>query len=281
MKIKKQLYYLGYITILFSMASCTVNSAYTLGQEGLETVHKPKQITAEIDYFGSRGTGAVHANISYSPIKNVAILYDLKTSGSTQHLYNTIGVGLYTSRYKPYALKKYVANKTTIDIGRHFDLYAGMSYGITKRSIIPEESFFFNFNDTYELNLRAKRYFVQGGAHFKSKDLGFDFVMRRLWLDVDKIELFGLSPDTNINPEEDFRNSSILSNIEIGMKINFVGYYKPIYIGLIRRFGDQTPFTLGAFSSSTVFIGANLDIHLLFKKSNTSEDVLDYIYKEE
>lgn len=278
---KKSIYYLWYITILISMASCTVNSAYTLGQEGLETVHKPKQITAEIDYFGSRGTGAVHANISYSPIKNVAILYDLKTSGSTQHMYNTLALGLYTSRYKPYLLKNYVANKKSIDIGRHFDLYAGMSYGITKRSMIPEESFFLNFNDTYELNLRAKRYFVQGGAHIKTKDLGFDFVIRKLWLDVDKIELFGLSPDTNINPEEDFKNSSILSYIEIGMKMNFVGNYKPIYIGFIRRIGNQTPFTLGAFASSTVFIGANLDIHLLFKKSNTSEDVLDYIYKEE
>lgn len=273
--------WIGLIFIFTIITSCKVNRAYTNGQEGLETVYKPKQIIAEIDYFGSPGTGAIHADISYSPIKNVALLYDLKTSGSNQHMYNTLAIGLYSSRYRQYSLKQYVANKTTIDIGRHFDFYAGMSYGTTRESIIPEEAFFFNFIDTYELNLSTKRYFIQGGAHFKTKDLGFDFVLRRLWLDIDKIELFGLLPDSNVKPEEDFKDSNILSYIEYSMKVNFVGNYKPIYMGFTKRFGKETAFTNGAFSSTTAFVGVNLDINLLFRKSSKSQEVLDYIYEED
>jgi hypothetical protein len=280
MTFKKTILCVGYSIILAYLSSCTINRAYTNGQEGLETVYKPKQIRAEVDYFGGPGIGAFHADVSYSPINKVAILYDVKSAG-VKHMYHTLAVGLYTSNYKPYVLKQYVGNKTTIDIGRHFDLYGGMSYGFAKQVIIPEGNSFTNFNDTYELNFYAKRYFIQGGAHFKSKDLGFDFVFRRLWVDVDKIELFGLLPDSNINPENDFRNSSILPYIEFGMKVNFVGNYKPLYIGFNKRFGDNTPFTASAFASSTAFIGANIDIHLLFKKSKASEEILDYKYEEE
>ncbi len=270
---------IGCLFLLLLMTNCKVNRAYTNGQEGLETVYKPKQIKAEIDHFGSPGTGGIHGDVSYSPLKNVAVLYDIKTGG-TQHMYNTLALGFYKAYYKPYQLRKHVASQPTIDIGRHFDLYGGMSYGYTKGSIIPESQFFFGLNETYELNFWTKRYFLQGGAHFKGKYLGFDFVLRKLWLDVDKIELFGLLPDSDISPEDDFRNSSILPYTEFCFKINFVEYYKPIYMGFSRRFGDETNFTAGAFSGTTVFLGANLDIHLLFRRSAKNAEVLDYIYEE-
>lgn len=279
MTFNHSLHCIGYISILILFTNCKINRAYTNGQEGLETVYKAKQISVGADYFGSPGTGGIHADIAYSPINNLAVLYDLKTSG-TQHMYHTVAVGFYSAKYQPYQLQKYVDGKKTIDIGRHLDMYAGMSYGYTKNSSIPQGNSFFNFNENYDLNFQAKRYFIQAGAHFKAKYLGFDFVLRRLWLDVDKIEVFGLQPNSDIRPEEDFKDSSIRSYTEFSFKMNFVGNYKPIYIGVSRMYGNDTNFTFGAFSSSTAFIGANLDIHHLFKKKTLTSKTVDYIYEE-
>ncbi|MBK9734472.1 MAG: hypothetical protein IPO92_05675 [Saprospiraceae bacterium] len=265
--------------MLCSSISCKIQKAYTNGQEGLETVHQKGQIRANADYFKFDESKGLHASINYSPIKNVGIFYDLK-SAFIQHQYHTLALGYYLSNYKKLELIYPSISKPSIDIGRHFDFYGGMSYGYTKNSTISYYDRNTFRNNQYELNYFGKRYFVQLGGHLKAEYIAFDFVWRQIWLDPDKIEIYGLGSNTGIDPVSSFSNSGYRSYSEISLKMNLFGHYKPFYVGMTTRFGNETQFTGSAFSSAMVFIGANMDIYHIFTKKGAKRQDLEYIYKE-
>ncbi|MBK8624455.1 MAG: hypothetical protein IPN86_02395 [Saprospiraceae bacterium] len=267
---------------IFMNTGCKINKAYTNGQEGLETVYEKGQLNGEVDIFGADGAGGLHASANYSPIKNLAILYDHK-SALLQHQYHTLAIGGYWSDYKKLDLVQASVSKPTIDIGRHLDFYTGMSYGYTKNSLIyvsTNTNVFPPLVYDYELTYHGKRYFAQLGGHVKAKYLGFDIVYRRVWLDPDKIEIFGLGPDNEIDALGSFTNPGYRPYSEFSLKMNFVGTYKPFYLGFSVRYGDDTQFTQSAFSSRVIFCGVNKEIYHLFTKKAPKRTDLEYIFEE-
>jgi hypothetical protein len=281
MKLLKYIYFLS-IAVTFN-TGCKVNRAYTNGQEGLETVYEKGQVMGNADIFGADGSGGMHVSINYSPMKNLAVLYDHK-SALFQHQHHTFAIGGFLADYKKYQLIHPSVSKTSIDIGRHLDFYTGMSYGYSKNSFIPLGT---NFNVfppityDYEVSYWGKRYFAQVGGHVKAKYLGFDVTLRQLWLDPDRIEVFGLGPENNIDVLSSFTNPGYRSYTEFALKMNFMGMYKPFYIGFSLRYGKETEFTQSAFSSRVIFCGVNKDIYHIFTKKGKKRTDLEYIFEEE
>lgn len=267
---------------LLLASGCTINRAYTNGQEGLETVYEKGQISAEIDIFGADGSGGLHGSVSYSPIKHLAVLYDHK-SALLQHQYHSFAIGGYVSKYEKYEIIHPSISKPNIDIGRHLDFYTGMTYGYSNNSTIVisrDFSFFPVTTERFEISYAGKRFFTQIGGHVKAKFLSFDVALRRSWLDPDKIEIFGLGPGTDIDAVGSFTNPGYRAYTEFGLKMNFMGIYKPFYMGFSVRYGDETKFTSSVFSSRVVFVGVNKDIYHIFTKKGKKRTDLEYIYEE-
>lgn len=279
----KQLKYFCFLSfVVFLNAGCKINKAYTNGQEGLDTVYEKGQLTGAVDIFGADGSGGLHGSVNYSPIKNIALLYDHK-SALLQHQYHSLAIGGYWSQYEKYDLIQASVSKPSIDIGRHLDFYTGMTYGYSKNSTITLNTNFNTFPPTtydYELSYWGKRFFAQVGGHVKAKYLGFDIVFRRSWLDPDKIEIFGLGPGNNIDAVGSFTNPGYRAYTEFGLKMNFMGSYKPFYIGFSVRYGDETEFTSSAFASRVIFCGVNRDIYHVFTKKAPKRVDLEYIFEE-
>lgn len=273
-----------FLILIYLMTStgCTVNRAYTNGQEAIETVFEKGQILGQADLFsvsGNGGSGGVHAGIHYSPLQNVAAFYDIKTS-LFDHQYHSLGIGYYLADYKKLELLNPSVSKSSIDIGRHLDFYGGLSYGISKNSSISAPSdpnVFPRIEYLYDLSYRGRRFFGQIGGHVKSKFIAFDATFRQVWMDPDKIEIFGLGPGVDVDPIASFTNPSYRSYSEFSFKMNMIGLYKPLYFGFTTRFGDETGFTRGAFASQTVFIGVNSEIYHVFTKKAPRKPNLDLL----
>ena len=261
---------------------CKLNRAYTNGQEGLETTYKAKQVTAQVDVFDAGMATGMHASINYSPLNKLGVFYDLKAA-YFQHQYHTIGIGYYLSNYKKYELTVPKLSITNIEIGRHLDFYGGMSYGFTKDANVPLAPDYTSFpiiNYSYDLNYFGRRYFLQMGGHVKSKFISFDGILRQVWLDPDKIEIYGLGPDNHFDPADDFLPNGRRSYTEFAFKMNFISYFKPFYLGFVMRSGKDGNFTTGAFSPSIVFLGINTDIYHFFSKNAKKRTDLEYNYQE-
>ena len=266
----------------FIYSGCKVNRAYTNGQEGLETTYRAKQITAQIDVFDAGYASGIHAAVNYSPINKLGVFYDVKAA-KFQHQYHTLGLGYYLSSYKKYELLIPKSTTTSIDIGRHLDFYGGMSYGFTKDATVPlppDYTLFPVINYSYDLNYWGKRYFLHIGGHVKSKFISFDAIVRKVWLDPDKIEIYGLGPNNYFDPALDFKPNGIRQYTEISFKMNFISYFKPFYVGFVMRAGNEGTFTSSAFSRSAVFIGVNSDIYHFFAKNGKKRTDLEYNYQE-
>jgi hypothetical protein len=278
---------LSILTVIIFNSSCNVNRAYVNGQEGLETVYAKDQWIAQADFFGSGGTSGLHADAGYSPIKNIAVLYDTKMIG-TQLQQHSLAAGVYLSDYTKFELSRPSVSKEFIDIGRHLDFYAGATYNFANNIFIELPFFSGGFPGTisptqqfFEINYTGKRYFVQAGGHVKSKYLAFDATLRRLWLDPSQIETFGVGPNIDIDPVGDFAEKGFIGYTEFAFKMNFGGHYKPFYIGFSSRFGKETNFTNYILSPQIVFFGANVNLYHLFTKRAAAKKQVDYIYEEE
>jgi hypothetical protein len=275
--------FLAFIAVV-SHYSCNVNRAYLNGQEGLETVYAKEQWTAQVDYFVSGGTAGLHVDGSYSPLNRVAVLYDGKMIGSQLHQHS-LAAGFYLSDYTPFELSRPSVSKEFIDIGRHLDFYAGVTRNFAQNVIIELPPLFSGgFTPTqqfFEVNYTGNRYFVQAGGHVKSKYLAFDATLRRIWIDPNKIETFGVGPTIEIDPVNDFAEKGYRAYTEFAFKMNFGGHYKPFYLGFSSRFGEETNFTNYVFSPQIVFLGANVNLYHLFTKKGPVKKQVDYIYEEE
>ncbi len=255
----------GLTTLLCAFSSCSKNTLYIPGQEGLESVHKRQQLKGGADINYDNGNSCAHLDISYSPIDNVGVFYDLKTSG-LDYQYHTIGLGYYLAAYEKMDLREYTEKKKSIDVGYHFDFYGGASYCKSKDNTFFRSSSF-SIADTYGINLYGKRFFGQIGYHLKKEFMSYDIVLRRSWLDIDKIQTFGLAVKDDFNPGKEIQDENVMSYTELSFKVNIGGVYKPLYIGLSRKFGLSNSNVINStFDHVVGFVGINLDIQHAFGK---------------
>lgn len=258
-----------FIAFLTSLISCRVNRSFLPGQEGMETVYKEKQWKAGLDMVAGNGVLA-HGSVNYSPVKNLGILFDSRLGSNSQS--HTLAAGFYKGSYSNEIIKDFNDKDIDITTGKHWDVYGGANYLNTQNSFVTLgfNDGIFNVNvptEIFEISWVGMRYFAQAGMHIKSHHIGIDAVLRQSWLQANKVNIYGLSSLSNLTPEEDLRSKNPRRYTEIGFKMNFGKHYTPFYCGFTTRLGKDTKFTNAIYAHSLIFIGANLRIASLLKKS--------------
>ncbi|HRX29028.1 MAG TPA: hypothetical protein P5235_06555 [Saprospiraceae bacterium] len=256
------------VTALF-LSSCSNRTLYMPGVEGLDTSYEPKQKSGTVGMNYQEGASSLNLSAAYSPMNHLGLIYNGVFCEGIKYMDNTIGVGAYTGKYRKYTPEYYSEKKSEVDLGYHFDFYAGFSLHQSKN--VRFDQYFFlgpsgSMNSGYGLSLFSKKYFLQTGIHIKKTYITYDFALRYNWMDMDKIETFDLIANEYFNPAKELTELNILHFGEFSFRVGFGGEYKPVFIGFTRRFGYEQTILADIFAPVTGTLGFNQNIFYAFGK---------------
>ncbi|MBK7231447.1 MAG: hypothetical protein IPH93_04075 [Saprospiraceae bacterium] len=258
--------------LIFVLPLQNYAQVYVPGQDGIYTVSQVNQWSAQLNLSRISSDIFMNTSLSYSPWKNIGILLNYQTKGNSSNYYNC-AVGYYFAKLGKLELSKYRLGKPSIVLGNQFEFYIGTGLGVSNNQ---EYRTFSSLNSNisyYTVSMLTKRHYIQSGWHKHTKYLTLTAVLRLVWLDVDKIETFGLDADGINNINNSFKNKKYLSILETNIAFKFGGVYKPFIFGYAIKINSATPFEDKTFADFYTFFGFNQEIFNYFRKQKTKTSI--------
>jgi len=243
---------------------------YISGQEGIQSVYQFGQWHGQMNFsrLPSKANNIFQTSLSYSPWKNIGLLINYQTNGNSLNYFSS-GFGYYFGKLIKFDLPKFRSGKPSIFLGNYFDFYVGSGLGVAKNQEFAIRSSFNSNQKYYNISLNTKRHYIQAGWHKMAKYLSMTLILRKVWLDADKIVTTGLDSEGIKLVEGSFDQKKYLSFLETNIVFNFGGYYKPFVFGYVIKLNDYAYFDGKNAIQLYYFFGLNQEIFNYFRKTKT------------
>ncbi len=164
----------AFLLILLFCTSCG-SGYYSPINEVMHSTSEKGELVASLN-FNHSDNSKIQSSLSYSPIKNVGLVYNNMTASTLKS--NGFALGLYSNN---------VAHNTDNKV--FWDIYVGTVFGKSNNFLINYTN---NFGQLrYEVQGDFKKYFMQAGWHSSFKRSRFDLVVNYSLLDFSKITVLG------------------------------------------------------------------------------------------
>lgn len=256
--------------------SCN-NNLYTPSEANL------LMLSEEGDLKASVGVGIttvreanVNVQAAYSPMEHLGIAMNYFQIGGfsnpktneasgTSDISNIVGelaVGYYLKKdinaikYQGTDIETPVQNQLVLDA------YAGYGFGNVRKA----------YNTGY-ISFNSQHYFIQGGAHFRTKLLGLSYALRGVLLDYTKGSIEGRLSDADLSAVNTLRQDP-LTFLESSFRIQAGGDKAKFFFSRNWMMAPLNKQRLD-YNSSSWQIGAIFDLNTFFKKKESGGDLKD------